>query len=109
MTLARRLTKLERAAGKGERCARCRLTLHNNPPDPWRRVGRSQLVACEFCGTEYRRANGSPGLGDLTDRVGVVYATFGPDDFYTDARALAARLWFHHWPWRALSDGARGV
>lgn len=109
MTLARRLAKLEKAAGKGERCAWCRLTLHTSPPDPMRRRVPSRLARCEFCGTEYNRADRSSGPGDLTDRVGGHYATFAPDDFYTDARALASRLWFYNWPWRVLSDGARGV
>lgn len=109
MTLARRLAKLEKAAGKGERCAWCRLTLHTSPPDPMRRRVPSRLARCEFCGTEYTRGEGSPGPGDLTDRVGAIYVTFAPDDFYTDERARASWLWFHNWFWRVLSDGARGV
>lgn len=109
MTLARRLEKLERAAGKGERCAWCRLALRHHPPDPFRRPS-GRTVRCPRCGTKYTQAPPSeaPEGADVKARVLALYSAFEPDDFYTDRRARAVWLWFIHHPYRAASDALRG-
>jgi hypothetical protein len=109
MTLARRLAKLEKAAGKGEPCALCRLMLRRHPPDPFRRLpGRA--VSCPRCGTKYKQSPPSeaPEGANVKARVLALYSTFEPDDFFTDRRARAVRLWYFHHPFRAASDALRG-
>jgi hypothetical protein len=109
MTLARRLAKLEQAAGKGEPCAWCRLMLRRHPPDPFRR-SPGRTVSCPRCGTRYRQAPPSeaPEGAGVKARVLALYSAFEPDDFYTDRRARAVWLWYIHSPYRAASDALRG-
>lgn len=110
MRLTAKLAKLEKASGKGERCAVCRLILRHYPPRPGRTLP-GRLVTCPRCGTKYHQEP-PPDLADdaeVKTRISVLYGSFEPDQFFTDRRARAVYLWSVYREYREISDASRGI
>lgn len=110
MRLAAKLAKLEKASGKGERCALCRLTLRHHPPRPGMTLP-GRLVTCPRCGTKYHQTPPSVAAddADVGTRISALSGTFEPDEFFTDRRARAVHLWLAYRDYGEMSDAARGV
>ena len=102
-SLGARLGRLEEAAGKGRRCAFCRLELRSQPPG-W--AGATQddtdesdevTARCHYCGATYRLSLDEV-PGDERDALRL-YLSYDFEDFYTDPRAHALQLWVYRRKW----------
>lgn len=93
-SLESRVKRLEATAGKGQRCARCRLTLRNSWPDQNKLKLRPENLArcrCEFCHLEYTISLDSIPI-ELREGFRLYYS-FSLEDQYTNPKAHALQLW----------------
>jgi hypothetical protein len=100
MKVAARLKKLEATAGKSRRCAWCRLHLRQlHPPseedDDTTPHPGCVLRACPECGTKYSQPIATDDGSTLT-KAAVIVQRATEDDFFTDARCYAAKLWLKY-------------
>lgn len=89
-----RIKRLEAAAGKGQRCAWCRLILRKTWPDPNKPKLRSEDVIqarCEFCHSDYTASLTSTPV-ELREAFRLYYS-FSLEDQYTNPKAHALQLW----------------
>lgn len=103
-SLAARIRRLEEAAGKGRRCAVCRLKLRTHLTGP----AESQAdcdeledeaeTRCHYCGWAH-----GVSLEDVPEdqrEAARLYYTFTLEDIYTDPKAHALHLWVGRRPWK---------
>jgi hypothetical protein len=101
------LRRLEAAAGKGARCAYCRLVIRTSFIGSERQPDRAEQfveVECEFCHTRCSYSlKGRPEAD--RDFYRLTYS-FTMKDEFTDPRAHAAALWQAYRPWPEEEKGA---
>jgi len=109
--LAARLKRVEGRAGMGARCAHCRLFLTSTWPSFGGNAEASDskdeklLVPCHFCETEYSiriPASWPEWKRDVTR----LSRTYKEDDFYTDKKAAAVRLYSDYYVKRKVARRA---
>ena len=93
------IKRLESAAGKGRRCARCRLMLRRSWPDPKKPRPRPEDVIkaqCQFCRSEFiiRLA----GMLEVEREAFRLTYSFTLEDMYTNPKAHALSMWWQHRP-----------
>lgn len=85
---------MEAAAGKGQRCAMCRLTLRKSWPDPNKPKPRPEdliQARCEFCHSDYTASLANTAV-ELREAFRLHYS-FTLEDQYTNPKAHALQLW----------------
>lgn len=108
--LEAKVKRLEAAAGKGRKCAVCRLHLRTVWLDPWGpppepRTGETIRSKCEFCGTEHTVSLAS--LPEEEREAHRLHASLTLEDVYTNPKAHALMLWFRHRPERKEVNARR--
>ena len=111
--IAAKLKRVEERAGIGARCAHCRLFLRST----WPRFGggatasdskdEKLLISCHFCETQYN-VTIPASWPEWKREVTRLSRTYKEDDFYTDKKAAAVRLYCYCFVRRTAARRASG-
>jgi hypothetical protein len=95
MKFSAKIKHLEKLAGLGQRCARCRLIVREE--QRWKGLPGVEIITriCQDCGT----SNSVPLVGTAHEREAFrLFYQSTDDDFYTDEKARAVLVWILNSP-----------